>query len=416
MLFKEDRFGLFIHFGIYAVGGWQEQEWWRRAMKKEDYVRYAESFCPKDGCVDEWLDLAKEAGMDYVCFTAKHHDGFCMFDTAYTDFKITNTPYGKDILAEVAEGCHKRGLKFLIYYSLPDWHHKNAVKDGGDHQLPRQNMGDEPNDALYKEYLKNQITELLTNYGRVDGLFWDIPAKEKDHKINELVRRLQPHILINDRGYSEGDYATPERTVPTGAFTRFTEACQSVGMQSWGYRAEEDYFTARFLSASIDRIMTKGGNYILNVGPNADGSLPSEAVEKVRRVGKWYLSVKEAYKDAETVASPVIPYSLTRKGNALYVHLPDGAVGSGLSLSPITKAPLSATLLNTGEALDAAVRYVPSFFFTASEDTPKERLYLRGIPAEELALPLVIRLTFAEEDMPLVLQTVKQEKDAKIIL
>ncbi len=415
MLFKEDRFGLFIHFGIYAVGAWQEQEWWRKGMKKEDYVRYAEHFCPKDGCVDEWLDLAVVAGVDYVCFTAKHHDGFCMFDTAYTDFKITNTPYGKDMLAEVAEGCRKRGLAFAIYYSLPDWHHKNAVKDGGDHQLPHQNEGDEPNDALYKEYLKKQITELLTSYGRVDALFWDIPAAEKDPTVNELVRRLQPHILINDRGYSEGDYATPERTVPTGAFTRFTEACQSVGMQSWGYRAEEDYFTTAFLQASIDRVMAKGGNYLLNVGPMANGSLPEEAKARLLGVGKWYLAVKEAFLHTETVVCPKIPHGMTICENRLYVHLPAGYAGSGLPLSPIDVSPISATLLNTGEAVDAALRYVP-FYFKQGAEAQKAYLYLRGLPAEALHEPMVIRLTFAEGDISALLQALGQGNDGKTIL
>ncbi len=415
MLFKDERFGMFIHYGIYAVGGWQEQEWWRRRMTKEDYVRYAEHFSPRHGCVDEWLDLAAASGVEYVCFTAKHHDGFCMFDTAYTDFKITNTPYGKDMLAEVAEGCRKRGLAFAIYYSLPDWHQKNAVKDGGDHQLPAQNAGDEPNDALYKEYLKNQITELLTHYGKVDALFWDIPAKEKDPSVNELVRRLQPHILINDRGYSEGDYATPERTVPPGAFTRLTEACQSVGMQSWGYRAEEDYFTTAFLQDSVDRIMTKGGNYILNVGPMADGSLPEEAKARLSGVGKWYLSVKESFLHAETVVCQKIPHGMTRKGNCLYIHLPTGYAGSGLSLSPIDVFPVSATLLNTGEAVDAALRYVP-FFFDPKSDECKHYLHLRGLPAETLHEPMVIRLTFKEADMPALLRALGGDENGNIVL
>ena len=270
MLFQEEKFGLFVHFGVYAVGGFHEQEQWRRNVPPETYAQYLRAFAPKPGCTDIWAKAARDAGMQYLCLTAKHHDGFCLWDTQTTDYSVMHTPCARDLVAETAESCRKYGLRFAIYYSLPDWHCPYAVQ-GGDHALPKQNPGDTPSWTRYKEYLRAQIRELLTGYGKVDALFWDIPApaEQYDPAINAYVRSLQPGILINDRGFSEGDYKTPERTVPIEPFSGLTEACQSVGASSWGYRAHEDYFSHAFLIRSIDRILQKSGNYLLNVGSTA---------------------------------------------------------------------------------------------------------------------------------------------------
>lgn len=395
MLFQDQRLGLFLHFGIYAVGGWQEQQMWRLATKKAEYEKYAAAFSPRHGCVDEWLDFAVSCGVEYVAFTAKHHDGFCMWDTALTDYNITHTPYGQDMVREVADGCHRRGLGFVLYYSLPDWHCPFAVNAGGDHQLPCPNPGDTPDAAKYKEYLKAQLTELLTRYGKVDALFWDIPAKEKDPSVNEYVRSLQPHILINDRGYSEGDYSTPERQVPDGLFPRLTEACQSVGMQSWGYREQEDYFSSRFLTESADRILSRGGNYLLNIGPCPDGTLPEEGKAILSRLGSWYRHTREAFDGVAYQKAPQIPYPMTVRENVLYLHLPVCAPGAGIPMRPLTLLPDSATVLNTGEKIGAEVTYLPSFFDFSHADAHPAYLHLYHIPADRITdEPIVIKLSF----------------------
>lgn len=399
MLFQQERFGMFVHWGIYSVNGWHEQEQWRRNVPKDEYAKLADVFNPQRFCVDEWLKLMKDVGMEYLCFTAKHHDGFCMWDTKYTDYNIMNTPYGKDVLKEIARGCQRYGIKLAIYYSCPDWHYKHSVNFGGDHQLARPNVGDVPDEELYKQYIRNQMSELLVNYGKIDALFWDIPPYNKDASINELVRNLQPDILINDRGYSEGDYSTPERGVPEGSqFTRFTEACQSVSSMSWGYREKDDYYSTAFLMQSMDRIFCRGGNYLLNVGPDAQGKIPGEVQRKLRQIGDWYQRVEESYKDAQWLYHPESPCRMTVKGRYLYLHLDMPVVSSGFGLRPLRQQPRSAVVLNTGKSISAEVEYIPYYF--AGPGLPMvEYLHLSRIPVDSLTgEPVILRLEFEDMD------------------
>ena len=397
MLFQDERFGMFIHWGLYSIHGWHEQEQWRKNIAKEEYETLVKQFDPKEFCIDEWLELVKEAGMEYICFTTKHHDGFCMWDTKYTEYNIMNTPYHKDILREVADGCARHGIKLALYYSCPDWHYKHSVNFGGDHQLARPNPGDEPNEELYKEYIRNQMTELLGNYGKIDALFWDIPPYNRDESMNAFVRGLQPGILINNRGYSEGDYSTPERSVPSGScFTRLTEACQSVSAASWGYRADDDYYSNLFLMQSIDNIMCRGGNCLLNVGPDALGRIPKESAEKIRTVGNWYRKVRESYQKAEWIHHPDIPCRMTVRDRYLYLHFDGVAVSSGFSLRPLNLVPRSAIVLNTGEEIAAKVEYLP-YNFTAPGAPMPEYLHINRIPVDELTKELIVlRLEFED--------------------
>ena len=261
--------------------------------------------------------------------------------------------------------------------------------------------------VAYRAFVKRQIAELLTNYGPVYTLFWDIPPDdpaETDESVNEYVRSLQPGILINDRGYSKGDYRTPERTVPSEPFAGLTEACQSVGVQAWGYRADEDYYSHRFLMESVDRIMTKGGKYLLNVGPMPDGSIPAEAAESVRAVGNWYTTVRDSYMDAECVYQTDIPYGMTRKGTCLDVHQPAVPQSSAVRMRPLTVKPVRASVLNTGEDVRASVEYLPTFFGGNAAVQP-EFLRISGIPVNRLTDEvIVLRLEFAPADMDEVLR------------
>ena len=400
MLFQEEKFGLFVHFGVYAVGGFHEQEQWRRNIPPETYAQYLRAFAPKPGCTDIWAKAARDAGMQYLCLTAKHHDGFCLWDTQTTDYSVMHTPCARDLVAETAESCRKYGLRFAIYYSLPDWHCPYAVQ-GGDHALPKQNPGDTPSWTRYKEYLRAQIRELLTGYGKVDALFWDIPApaEQYDPAINAYVRSLQPGILINDRGFSEGDYKTPERTVPIEPFSGLTEACQSVGASSWGYRAHEDYFSHAFLIRSIDRILQKSGNYLLNVGPMPDGDLTPEAKETLRAVGDWFHRTREAFFDTDFFYHPAfaeIPASLSRDRRTVYLHLSGDR--SGIVLPRIPVLPAEITVLNDGTHPDAALEYTPEQFHgynpDGTLDTPAA-LHIYRLPVNRFAAEvLLLRLRF----------------------
>ncbi len=413
MLFQDERFGLFVHWGIYSVGGWHEQEQWRRGIHKQEYMIYKDKFNPAGYSPDQWFSLAKEAGMQYVVFTAKHHDGFCMWDTKFSEYNVMHTPYGKDVLAEVAESCKKYGLRLGLYYSVPDWNCPYSINFGGDHQLARPNEGDTPDEECYKTYIKNQMTELLSGkYGEIAALFWDIPPYNKDASINAFVRNLMPGIFINDRGYSKGDYSTPEREVPKNkSFSGLTEACQSVGRESWGFRVNEDYLSHKFLESSIDAVMSKGGNYLLNVGPDAYGNLPAQAEKTLEQVGSWFCRVSESYLGANLVDvginSAINDVTVTKKDNCLYLHLPAIPESDGLALKPINVLPKSAVVLNNGKQLACELAYLPFYFFAGG--TAEEYLHVMGIPVNELADEvIVLRLEF--EDLDGMLKTLKQEK------
>ena len=396
--FFEKRFGLFVHWGIYAVAGWHEQLQWRAAMPQADYVKLAEQFNPTCFDPDEWLRLAKTAGMEYLVFTTKHHDGFCMWDTAGTDFNVMHTPYGRDILAELAAACQRQGVLLGLYYSCPDWHHPNAINLGGDHQLDQPNPGDQPDLMKYLDYVRTQIRELGTNYGRIAAFFWDIPPRLHVPDLNETLRALQPGIMINDRGFGPGDYCTPERDVPAGqVFTKPTEACQSVGAQSWGFRRDEDYFTPDFIIRSMDKVFAMGGNYLLNVGPRPDGAIPPEAAALLTQVGAWHERVRESIAGTEPapgmVANPEI--LTTRRGDTLYLHLPNGLSATGLCLPPLRARPQRAILLNTGAPVRAEVEQPPSMFRKGA------CLHLSGLPADGLrGQAAVFRLDFAPGALP----------------
>lgn len=392
------KFGMFVHWGIYSLTGYHEQVRWRFFTPRAEYRKLMNEFNPVKYDPDEWVRLAKDAGMEYICFTTKHHDGFCMFDTKYTDFNIMNTPYHRDVLKELSEACARGGLALSLYYSNPDWDYKYGYNSHSSHQMPEK--GDVEDIEKLKEFQKNQIRELLTNYGKIYTFFWDIPTNISDPSMNEFIRSLQPDILIDDRGWGDkGDFSTPERFVPDGhKFERMTEACQSVGEQSWGYCADEDYFTNRYLTASIDKIRAMDGSYLLNVGPMPDGRIPERSAEIVRRVGKWYNSVKEAF-DAEPYLLENRGLVCTKRGSTLYVHIPDGLNARGLTLKPIDVLPKSVTLLNDGRSLKYSITTRPEDKGWSAPDNilRHQTLHIFDMPADEFAdETMVLRIELDE--------------------
>ncbi len=394
-----NKFGMFVHWGIYALTGYHEQYRGRMAVPRDEYRKLMHSFNPEKYNPDEWVGLACNAGMRYICFTTKHHDGFCMWDTKYTDFNIMNTPYGKDVLKMLADACEKRGMLFSLYYSVPDWNHPNSYNPASSHQTPPLES-DKPDTVLYREYVKNQITELMTGYGKIYTLFWDIPPKIYDPSINELVRRLQPGILINNRGYDEGDFATPERFVPEGdRFDKMTEACQSVGQQSWGYRSNEDYYTVGFLMKSIDKIMAMGGSYLLNAGPMADGSMDSRTTEIIRRIGDWYNRVRESLEDTDPSPEPISDwpkkstFMAVEKDGYIYLHFHSGIDSGGVTLRPITKLPESVVVLNDMRPVRFSMEAMPSVWDGNTLKVREAYLHLFDLPAEDYYIePMIIRI------------------------
>ncbi len=404
--FFEKRFGLFVHWGLYAIPAWHEQHQWRGSVPRREYEKLIHQFNPIRFDPDAWLDLAEQTGMRYICFTTKHHDGFCLWNTAQTDYNVMHTPYGKDILRMLANACHRRHFPLCLYYSIADWHHPNYPNQGRSHELPAPEPGDRPDWDLYREFLVAQVRELCTQYGELHGFWWDMNVTGiVDPSINAMIRSLQPNAVINNRGFDEGDFGTPERDYDSAteeimAFTRRTEACQSVGRESWGYKADEDYYSDRHLIASIDKVMAKGGNYLLNVGPMADGTIPDEAVRILRTIGAWYNKVKESLLDAEP-ASHLIENRdvlLTRNGNTLYVHLNKFPTMKRVLLKPIALAPTKATLLNTGEEVETSLADLPTLHMDGKGHLIPEKqhyLRLRNLPVNEHAgTVLVVKLEF----------------------
>jgi len=393
----QKRFGMFVHWGLYAINGFHEQEQWRRRVPREDYAALAARWNPVAFEPDAWLDLMSDAGMGYLCVTAKHHDGFCLWDTKLTRFITMHTPFGRDVLRLLADACHRRQVPICLYYSIADWHHPNYPNQGRHHELPPQPR-DQPDLPRYLEFLKAQVRELCTNYGEIAGFWWDMNVdRHVDPSINAMIRRLQPAAVINDRGFDPGDFGTPERDADAAgdealSFSRRTEACQSVGVESWGYRRDESYYTDRHLMRSIDKYLARDANYLLNVGPKADGTIPEEPAAMLRRIGQWYASVREAFEGAVPASGLTSNRSvlLTRRGNTVYVHLHHDPAGDAVKLKPVRRLPRRATLLNTD-------RPVPCVLDMAPSDHLEQAAYLRvtNLPANELSnTVLVVKLEF----------------------
>lgn len=391
--FFAKRFGLFVHWGLYAMPGWHEQIQWRGKVPRKKYVELLDRFDPTEFDPDQWLDLAEATGMEYVCFTTKHHDGFCLWDTEHTDFNVMNTPYCEDILEQLAEACHRRDFPLCLYYSIADWHHPHYPNEGRHHELPSPEPGDDPNFSKYKGFLKRQVRELCSNYGKISGFWWDMNVSDHhDPSVNDLIRELQPGAVINDRGFDDGDFGTPERGLPDNQrFDTPTEACQSVGLHSWGYKKDEDYFDARFLMQSIDRALAMGGNYLLNVGPKADGRIPENVRRKLQRIGKWYGKVRESF---DATPAPHLPSGneilKTQRQDTVYLHLHEPPRVDAAVLNGFGASPDRAVILNTGKDLEVR------FDRPARMWHQPECLRIRGLPLDELRDEvIVIRLEFS---------------------
>ena len=393
------RVGMFVHWGVYASLGYHEQARMRLFLSREDYRKQAmPKFTAEKFNADAFVDIAESLGATYIVITSKHHDGFCMWDTRTTDFNCMQSPAKRDIIRELADACRRRGMKLGLYYSNPDWNQPNAFNILSTHQVTPE-QGDVPDMEKYRAYVKAQVTELLSNYGEIVCFFWDIPTRIKSPEMNELVRRLQPGIMIDDRGWgSAGDYSTAERIPPReGAPARPIEACDSVGARAWGYRANEDYHTVGYCTRAIDRFLSIGGNFLLNVGPKADGEIPAEARTLLKRTGDWYGRVKEAFTDVETLwrkpEKEGDMYVLTRRGRTVYVHCPEGLEQSGLDLRPFSQLPAKAVVLNDGAVLKTDLAIIPRNYMTR-----QKTLHVGGIDADRYANEcVVIRLDFSED-------------------
>jgi len=336
--------------------------------------------------------------MEFICITTKHHDGFCMFDTEYTDYNIMKTPYQKDIIKMIAAACHQRGIKLGFYYSIPDWHHPNYPNRGRHHEMFGPQAGDQPDREKYLNYVKNQMEELCTNYGKIHQFFWDVNVLEwEESEINDRIRSLQPQVVINDRGPGPGDFKTPERSVPQGKeFDTPVLAVQSMGRESWGYKKDEDYYSHKYLIQSIDKVLAMGGNYQLNVDPKTDGTIADKDIKGLEKIGNWFNTVKESFTETRPASYLVDSDAkddvlITKKGNTIYVHLYQEPSTEAIILKPLDIMPEKVTLLNNGEKLEATVDITPWHW------REKPYLRIRNIAVNKYTdTVLVIKIKFDE--------------------
>jgi len=346
----EARFGMFIHWGLYALPARHEWVKNRERMTNEQYQKYFELFNPDLYNPKEWAKMAREAGMKYVVLTAKHHEGFCLFDSKYTDYKSTNTPCGKDLIREYVDAFRAEGLKVGFYYSLIDWHHPDYTIDSrhpqrqeSDTAYARLNRGKDMN--RYREYMKNQVRELLTNYGEISIIWFDFSFPGKNGKGREdwdsenllkLARSLQPGIIVDDRldlKDVEGgwDFTTPEQ-YKVEKWPEYNgkkipwETCQTFS-GSWGYyRDETSWKSPAQLFELLVESVSKGGNLLLNVGPTARGTFDYRAQERLKAMGEWMkVNSRSVYgcteAPAEFTAPPNTLLTYNPVTKRLYVHL-----------------------------------------------------------------------------------------------
>jgi alpha-L-fucosidase len=295
----------------------------------------------------------------------------------------------------LADECHKQDFPLVIYYSVVDWYQPTYPNIGRHHEIVTDPA--EHDMAAYVEFVKAQIRELCTNYGTIHGIWWDMNVPEyKDQSVHKLIRELQPSAVINNRGFGNGDFSTPERdwdperANPHGGRHNLIEACQSVGVNSWGYRKDEDYFSSSYLMQCIDEWLADGANYLLNIGPKADGRIPLQAESILKDIGKWMYGVRPSFKGKP---APRLLADNSLKvvcdGDTLYVHCPPGINSSTLKLKPLDDEPKSVVLMNSGQELDWTMEPI-----VYEQGAGEKYLRIRNIPADELSGPPVIRLDF----------------------
>ncbi len=279
----EARFGMFVHFGLYSVLGRHEWVQNNEGIPKEEYAELAGKFKPKIGAPREWAKLAKRAGMRYMVLTTKHHEGYCLWDTQTTDFNAVKTGPKRDLVAEYVDACRAEGLKVGFYFSLMDWKHPDGYRC----------VRSEAARKRFVAYTHEQVRELMSHYGKIDILWYDgdYPLEAdgwESVKLNRMVRKLQPDIIINNRSRIPEDYRTPEEEIVFEDDDRAWEACMTFnGSWGWSDTADEEWLTARDVVKMLRKCVYGGGNLLLNIGPKPDGSVPRQAVERLTAVGKW---------------------------------------------------------------------------------------------------------------------------------
>lgn len=358
--FRDARFGMFIHWGTYSLKGF-EASWplFGKQISLVEYEALAPKFNPVKFDADAIVKLAQSTGMKYLIFTSRHHDGFSMFNTAQNNYSIMHAPYGKDIVKQIVDACHNAGMRVGFYYSLCDWY--NPDYRDKSKTFPAGCKPAEIPEATWPKFLtflQGQLRELCSNYGKIDVIWfdggWERTAEQWHSKeLSDMIRSLQPGILINNRHLLEddADFGTPEQYVPTGKQTKLWETCMTIN-NTWAYNPYDHvYKSTKELVQNLARTASGGGNYLLNIGPMPTGEVQPEFKERLKGMGEWMKVNGESIYGSQAGPSNLFPQGVaTVKGSALYVHIlegPDGVV----VLQGIKNTVSSARLLKNGELI-----------------------------------------------------------------
>jgi alpha-L-fucosidase len=340
------RFGMFIHWGPVSLKG-TEIGWSRGAeIPIAEYDNLYKQFNPVKFNADQWVKIAKDAGMKYMVFTSKHHDGFCMFDTHETDFNVMHSPFGRDVVKELSEACRKQGIAFGTYYSVCDWHHPDFPlgSPGGTTKKPHPDLD------RYEQYLRKQVEELVRNYGPLSTLWFDVAQcfdAKRGQGVVDFTRSLQPDILVNNRCANPGDYDTPEQTVGTFRYDRPWETCMTICNQ-WAWKPGDPMKSLPQCVQTLVRCAGGDGNLLFNVGPMPSGEIEPRQVERLRQMGAWLAKYGESiYGTRGGPFKPNRQIASTRRGNTVYVHVLSWQ-GDSIVLPPLPKKIIGCSLLTGG--------------------------------------------------------------------
>ena len=407
--FREAKFGMFIHWGVYAVIGRHEWARHRFQIPQAQYDNFARRFNPVNFNADAWTDLAASAGVRYIVITSKHHDGFSIFRSQVSDYDMEITPYQGDPLKMLAEAAQRKGLRLGFYHSIMDWHHPDYVpKRAWEVANPKEGG----NLDRYLEFMKAQLRELLTAYGQVAVIWfdgeWEHTTQEMhSDEVYDFIRKLQPNTLINDRLYkrepgNRADFGTPEQFVPATGLKDpsgkpiLWESCVTINNDSWGYnKYETEFKTERDLVRMLIEVVSKGGNLLLNVGPMPDGRIQSEFVTRLQALGRWLKVNGEAIYGTTVSPFARLPFfgRATAKGNTVYLHVFQWP-GDGLLRVPgLANKVVSARLLARPAAKLPVRRDSSEVLVSLPSQAPDEiasvvELTLDGTPS---TTPYVIR-------------------------